>query len=156
MWLIKSFEDLTATELYGILQLRATVFVVEQNCVYNDLDDKDKKAQHIFYFDYKKGMVLAHARILPAGASYEEISIGRVVTHPSVRKTGMGKELMQETLSYINRHFGNEPIRIGAQTYLTLFYESFGFVPCSKEYLEDGIPHIEMLKKAPKSSLPFT
>jgi ElaA protein len=144
-WVLKKFEELNAAELYSILQLRNEVFVVEQNCVYQDADDKDQLSWHLAGRDENK--VVAYTRIIPPGVSYEEASIGRVVTSPATRRSGIGRELMQLSIDHTFRLFECTAIRIGAQLYLQDFYTSLGFVQCSEEYLEDGIPHIEMLLK---------
>jgi ElaA protein len=144
-WQLKSFDELSNKQLYDIMQLRAAVFIVEQNCPYQDADGKDIKSFHLMGRN-EEGVLVVYSRILPAGISYKEASIGRVVSSPSVRGTGAGKELMLQSIKEIEKLFGKCPIKIGAQLYLKKFYESFGFVVCSEEYLEDGIPHIEMLR----------
>jgi ElaA protein len=146
-WKVKHFKELSTWELYSIMQLRLAVFSVEQNCPYQDADDKDQAAFHVTGFD-AKGKLAAYARVLPAGISYPEVSIGRVVTSKAVRSTGAGKELMKRSLEFIQKEFGNVPVRIGAQCYLKKFYGDFGFVPEGEEYLEDNIPHVIMLRKA--------
>lgn len=143
-WYCKSFADLNTEELYALLQLRSQVFVVEQHCPYQDLDGKDRQAMHLWCSD-DEGKVLACCRILPAGISYSEASIGRVANDVSVRGKGVGRQLMQEALAYTRMHMPAIPVRIGAQLYLQRFYESLGFVPTGESYLEDDIPHIEML-----------
>jgi ElaA protein len=143
-WGLKTFNELSVMELYCILQLRAEVFVVEQNCPYLDTDGKDLKCFHLMGYD-ENGVLIAYSRIVPAGISFKEVSIGRVVSSPKVRNTGAGKALMQKAIEEIKLKYDNVPIRIGAQLYLQKFYESFGFVKTSEEYLEDNIPHIEML-----------
>lgn len=143
-WSLKKFEDLTPHELYAILQLRNEVFVVEQNCVYQDADNKDKFSFHLM--GWKGDQLMAYTRLIPAGIAYTEPSIGRVVTSPSVRGTGAGRELMQRSIDHIYKLFGKQPIRIGAQLYLKQFYSSLGFEPIGDIYLEDGIEHIEMVK----------
>jgi ElaA protein len=143
---ITRFEDLTPGKLYANMQLRAEVFVVEQNCPYQDADGKDQKAFHVMGYNAKKELV-AYCRILPENISYPEVSIGRVVTSSKARGTGAGKLLMKRALEEIELLFGNVPVRIGAQSYLKKFYEGFGFVVSSEEYLEDGIPHIEMTRQ---------
>ena len=145
-WLLKRFDDLTPYQLYAILQLRNEVFVVEQNCVFQDADDKDQNSSHLMGFLDNK--LVAYTRLVPAGLSYEQASIGRVVTSPSVRRSGAGKLLMQQSIDSLYTLFGKVPIKIGAQLYLQHFYESFGFERISDIYLEDGIEHIYMLKKA--------
>ena len=143
-WVLKSFKQLTLEELYAILQLRAEVFIVEQNCPYQDLDNKDQKSFHLVGWD--DNLLAAYTRILPAGVSFEEASIGRVVTSPKARGKGTGRELMEESIKKLYDLFGEVSIRIGAQLYLKSFYVSLGFKPAGDVYLEDGIEHIEMLK----------
>jgi ElaA protein len=144
-WILKPFDALTPIELYKILQLRNEVFIVEQNCPYQDCDNKDVYAWHLM--GMKEDSLLAYSRLLAPGISYSESSIGRVVSSPSTRKTGMGKKLMQESLEQIRNLFHTDNIRIGAQLYLQKFYESFGFKRDGDIYLEDNIPHIVMLKE---------
>jgi ElaA protein len=144
-WKIKHFKELSTWELYSILKLRLAVFSVEQNCPYQDADDKDQLSFHLTGFD-AKGKLVAYARILPANVSYPEVSVGRVVTEKSVRGSGAGKELMERSLDFIKKEFGKVPVRIGAQCYLEKFYKGFGFVPEGEQYLEDNIPHIIMLR----------
>jgi ElaA protein len=143
-WKIKPFEALTVHELYDILQLRSEIFVVEQNCVYLDLDGKDKVALHLFgIFD---GKIVAHARLFKAGISFDNASIGRVTVAANYRDRKWGHDLMREAIAGILSHFGERKITIGAQLYLKKFYETQGFVQTSEMYLEDDIPHIEMQK----------
>lgn len=142
-WIFKNFDELTTSELYAIMQLRNDVFVVEQNCIYQDADGKDQHSWHLC--GWNKNELVAYTRIIPQGISYTEASIGRVVTAASHRRTGIGSKLMKESIDRAFNRFSCTSIRIGAQVYLTSFYQSLGFVPCSNEYLEDGIPHIEML-----------
>jgi ElaA protein len=145
IWSYKPFNQLTVNELYEIMYLRQIVFVVEQNCPYLDADGKDLKSWHLMGRDSESNQLMAYTRLLPKGVAYEtEISIGRVVTHPQVRKTGAGRALMVESLKQIRELLPNQPIRIGAQCYLIAFYESFGFQTDGETYMEDGIPHIEM------------
>ncbi len=127
-----------------MLKLRSLVFVVEQNCVFLDMDDKDQQSIHIL--GYKGDEMVACSRIVPAGKSYNEIAIGRVVTHPDYRANGLGRQLMQQSIACIETTYGHQPIHIGAQLYLKDFYESFGFNTITEVYIEDGIPHIEMLR----------
>jgi ElaA protein len=151
IWHSKHFKDLTAEELYRIFHLRLSVFVVEQNCPYQDADGKDLKSFHFWGSltpnpsPKEGGKLIAYARILPPGISYKEASIGRVVTSTEARKIGAGKILMQKSMEFIKKEFGDIPVRIGAQAYLQKFYEGFGFVREGDEYDEDGIPHIIML-----------
>ena len=143
-WILKKFEELTVDDLYAILRLRNEVFVVEQQCVYMDTDNKDQQALHFMGWDNDE--LVAYTRIIPPGIFYPESSIGRVVTAPSARGRGMGKELMEQTLQQISNRYGNTPVRIGAQLYLKDFYSSLGFQQTSEPYLEDGIEHIEMIR----------
>jgi ElaA protein len=144
-WLLKTFEALTPFELYAILQLRNEVFVVEQNCVFQDADDKDQSSWHLMGIQDHR--LVAYTRLVPPGISYTEPSIGRVVTSPQVRGTGIGKELMQRSIAECYDLFGQQAIKIGAQYYLKQFYGSLGFEQVSGIYLEDGIEHIYMLKQ---------
>lgn len=139
----KKFEALTPVELYAALRLRSEVFVVEQNCVFLDMDNKDQQSWHLF--GWHNDLLAAYTRLVPAGVSFREISIGRVVTSPKMRKSGAGRILMQKSIETSYEIFGKSPIRIGAQLYLKQFYESFGFQQSSEVYLEDDIEHIEML-----------
>ena len=143
-WIAQRFEDLTPEELYEIFQLRAEVFIVEQNCPYLDFDDKDQKCIHFGAWEDKK--LLAYVRILPPGLAYTEASIGRVCTSAFVRGTGIGRELMQKAIDKTYEFYGDCPIKISAQFYLTKFYESFGFKTKGEIYLEDFIEHIVMIK----------
>ena len=142
-WTCKKFDELTPNELYAILQLRSEVFIVEQNCAYQDADGKDTYAHHLMC--KKDDHLIAYARILPPEISYVESSIGRVVTSPLVRKSGIGKILMRKSIETARSLYPQAFIKIGAQLYLKQFYESFSFIQTSEIYLEDGIPHIEML-----------
>ena len=144
-WKIKSFETLSANELYDILRLRSEIFVVEQNCVYLDLDGKDKLALHLFgEFD---GKIVAYSRLFRPGISFDNASIGRVVVDANYRDRKWGHDLMREAIAGIKNHFDESKITIGAQLYLKKFYESHGFVQTSEMYLEDDIPHIEMKRE---------
>ena len=143
-WTLKKFDELLPLELYSILQLRNEVFVVEQNCVFQDADNKDQASYHLM--GWKDQKLIAYSRIIPAGIAYDVASIGRVVTSPVVRKNGAGKMLMEESLAAVKKIFGNVPIKLGAQLYLKNFYESFGFNQSGPIYLEDGIQHIEMTR----------
>ncbi len=143
-WTLLGFSELNAAQLYELLQLRMEVFVVEQNCPYQDADGKDVSAFHLLGYS-EENRLIACARILPAGLSFAEASIGRVCTSSLARKTGAGKELMKQAIAWILQTYGPVPIRIGAQSYLLRFYSGLGFEVVSSEYLEDGIPHLEML-----------
>lgn len=129
-----------------MLQLRSEVFVVEQACVFLDADDKDFASYHLLGRNNNK--LVAYTRLVPPGLAYTEPSIGRVVTSPSARGSGAGKELMQQSIHHLYQLFGVQPIKIGAQLYLKKFYEGFGFQQTGEGYLEDGIPHIHMIKPA--------
>ncbi len=144
-WRIKKFNELELNELYAILQLRSEIFVVEQDCVYQDIDGLDKKAFHIMAYDEEK--LVAYARIFEAGIYFEEASIGRVVVKESYRKRKIGYELMNASIAFIQQTLGCYKIRISAQQYLIDFYENLGFKSFGDGYLEDGIPHIAMLLK---------
>jgi ElaA protein len=144
-WILKPFAELTPNELYSILQLRNEVFIVEQNCPYQDMDNKDLKSWHLMGIEENK--LMAYSRLLGPGISYSESSIGRIVSSPSARKTGMGKKLVKESIEQVKNLFNTDIIRIGAQLYLKAFYESFGFIQDGEVYLEDNIPHIIMLRK---------
>jgi ElaA protein len=143
-WTLKKFSELTPHELYAALQLRNEVFVVEQACVFQDADDKDQACYHLLGCTGNR--LVAYTRLVPADGIYKEPSIGRVVSSPSVRGTGVGRELMQQSIHTAYQLFGVVPLKIGAQVYLKKFYESFGFVQIGDGYIEDGIPHIYMLK----------
>ncbi|MEN2413097.1 GNAT family N-acetyltransferase [Flavobacterium mesophilum] len=141
---IKAFGEFTNLELYQMLRLRSEVFVVEQNCVYQDLDNKDQKSFHLLY--YVNDELAGCTRLLPTGLSYDEISIGRVVIAPTFRGLGLGKKIMEASIAGCQEKFGVGPIRISAQYHLSNFYQSLGFVEQGEPYDEDGIPHIEMLR----------
>ena len=143
-WVCKKFDDLNPHELYAILQLRNIVFVVEQNCVYPDMDNKDQLSFHFMGWEGHK--LVAYTRLVPKGVSYPDYpAIGRVVTSPDVRKTGIGRDLMNLSIQKCHELFGASPVKIGAQLYLKKFYESLGFTQANDVYLEDGIEHIEMI-----------
>ncbi|WP_339881151.1 GNAT family N-acetyltransferase [Polaribacter vadi] len=141
---IKLFSELNTIELYQILQLRSEVFVVEQDCVYQDIDFKDQKALHVFGF--KNDKVVAYTRIFKPGDYFENASIGRVVVAEKERKFGYGHEIMKASISAIKNNFKVDEITISAQKYLKKFYETHQFKQVGEEYLEDGIPHIRMDK----------
>lgn len=143
-WTLKKFEDLSSHELYKIMQLRNEVFVVEQNCVYQDADNKDIQSWH--FMGWQQDKLVAYTRLLPPGLCYTEASIGRVVTSPSARGEGIGSELMIQSIEQVKKMFGIVSIKIGAQLYLQKFYTSLGFQQTSEIYLEDGIEHIEMVR----------
>lgn len=140
----KAFNELTVPELYELLALRQEVFVVEQDCPYLDADGKDQNSLHVM--GYLEGKIKALARIPLPNISYPEVALGRVITAQDVRRAGYGKKLMEECHREIEKRLGNVPIRISAQQYLKKFYGDLGYLPTGKEYLEDGIPHLEMLR----------
>ena len=142
-WRFAPFADLTPREVHDLFQARAAAFVVEQNCVFQDVDGVDPACWHLL--GYAEGQLVAYCRLLPAGAKYAEPSIGRVVTTQAVRGTGMGRELMREALRRAQTLWPEAAIRIGAQRHLERFYNDFGFIVASQPYDEDGILHIEML-----------
>lgn len=145
IWTIEYFSELTSTELYEIIQLRSDVFVIEQECIYRDLDDKDRSCYHLIGRIQETNEFAAYSRIVPPGVSYEEPSIGRVLTALKHRKNNFGRQLMQKSIQETKRLYPNQSIRIGAQTYLTKFYTSLGFVEQGRPYDEDGIEHVEMV-----------
>lgn len=144
--LCKPFEALTPKELYAILKLRSEIFVVEQNCIFLDMDNKDQECQHLMLYQNKE--LMAYARIAPAGLTFQQASIGRIVSSHTARGKGFGKELVKLAIENCIRLNGNKPIRIGAQLYLKAFYESFGFVSEEDFYDEDGIDHVHMIRPA--------
>lgn len=141
-WKIKTFEQLSTPEVYQILRLRAEVFVVEQNCVYQDIDNKDQKALHLF--GEFEGEIIAYSRLFQPGDYFEFSSFGRVVVAEKYRDKNYGHELIDLSILAIKNHFNEQNITISAQLYLKKFYQSHGFIATSKTYLEDDIPHIEM------------
>ena len=146
-WVLKKYKDLTLDEFHSILQLRIDVFVVEQDCPYPELDGKDKQAYHFFAFaEGNPTQIIAYTRIFKPGNYYNEAAIGRVVVHSDHRKEGLGVQLMKRSIDQIESMFQTKKIKIGAQTYLQKFYESLGFKKIGKDYIEDGIPHIHMIK----------
>lgn len=141
---LKKWEELNTRELYSILQLRTAVFVVEQNCPYQECDGKDVDALH-FYYQHENDGVVAYVRLLPPGVSYEEPAAGRVVVHRNYRNRGWGKQIMQQALKLAREQFKTDEMRISAQLHLVDFYGQLGFQPIGEDYLEDGIPHIQMV-----------
>ena len=141
---VKPFLELTTQELYDLLQLRSEVFVVEQDCVYQDLDSKDQKAFHVL--GYKNEKLVAYTRIFKPGDYFDKSSVGRVVVAKNEREHQYGYDIMNASIKAIKMHFKDTTIKISAQSYLNKFYSNLGFKPIGAEYLEDGIPHIAMLK----------
>jgi ElaA protein len=143
-WQHLAFEALSMRQLYDVLQLRSEVFVVEQNCVFQDIDGYDAQAMHVL--GYADDKLVAYARCFNAGVKFAEASIGRVITRASARGTGAGRTLMQQSVDCLEKTWGAQPIRIGAQAHLDHFYGRLGFFKTGAIYLEDGIPHTEMLR----------
>ena len=141
---IKKFPQLSLLELYAVLQLRSEVFVVEQDCVYQDIDGKDKSALHVLCFEEDE--LVGYTRCFSPGFYFEEAAIGRVVVRKEKRNSGYGHELLKASIEAIFTHFNTRKIKVSAQVYLTEFYNSHGFVQTGDGYLEDGIPHIAMIK----------
>jgi len=142
--LVKTFGELNTTELYDLLELRSEIFVVEQNCAYQDLDGKDQKALHVI--GTKNNKIVAYTRIFKAGDYLEQACIGRVVVKDGERKHGYGLDIMKATIKAIEEQLRETTIALSAQTYLKRFYNSLGFQETGKEYLEDGIPHVMMVR----------
>jgi ElaA protein len=142
---VKKFKELTINELYGLLQLRSEVFVVEQDCVYQDIDYKDQKALHVIGFKNEK--IIAYTRIFKPGDYFKYASIGRVVVAKNERKFKYGYSIMEASIKAVLEYYNETTIKISAQTYLKKFYNNLGFKQVGEEYLEDGIPHIGMIKK---------
>ncbi len=152
-WEIKSFKELNTNELYELLRLRVDVFVVEQNCPYPEIDGKDSHPETLHLFGKNKdgknkdGKIVAYSRILPPGLSYKQVSMGRVVVEKNSRGQGIFDVMLKKALEQIKRTWPNESVQIGAQVYLKDFYQSHGFEAASENYIEDGIPHIDMIRK---------
>lgn len=145
---VKDFQTLSLNDLYQILFLRTKVFVVEQNCVYQDIDFKDQRASHLLIWD--RDILVAYARIFPVGIEYDDAAcIGRVIVDERYRGQGLANTLMRQSLEYIRDHFSALAVEISAQEYLIGFYKKHGFVQTSDVFLEDGIPHVQMRKTTP-------
>ena len=142
---VKSFEELSKLELYKILRLRAEVFIVEQNCVYQDIDDKDHKAHHVMLL--KEESIIGYTRIFNPDDYFDEASIGRVVISQKERHNNYGSDLMNASINFIHNQLQEQVIKISAQCYLEKFYKGLGFIPKGESYLEDGIPHVAMFLK---------
>lgn len=143
-WQLKTFDELTKNQLYTIIKERINIFVVEQNCPYPELDDLDQNSFHLFF--QEEGEIRAYCRILPKGLKYEEVSIGRVIVKEKFRRSGIATLLMKIAISFVEEELNETNIKIQAQDHLRHFYQSFGFTPVSEVYLEDGIPHVDMVK----------
>jgi ElaA protein len=143
-WRFVPFEALTTPELYEVLQLRTEVFVMEQAGIYQDMDGADPAAVHVL--GASGGQLVAYARCFPAGVKFAEASIGRVITRETLRGSGLGHELMRQAIACVFAQWGAQPLRIGAQARLEKFYVQHGFATAGEPYIEDGIPHVEMLR----------
>lgn len=141
---VKAFKDLSVDDLYEILQLRETIFIIEQNCIYQDIDELDKKCFHLFTIDKNAQKIIAYARLVPASLKFDVPSIGRVICDKNYRGKGLGKSLMNKAIEESRQLFKINAIKISAQTYLLNFYSSLGFKPISEHYDEDGIEHVDM------------
>jgi ElaA protein len=149
-WQWKAFTDLRPTEVEALFRLRQSVFVVEQNCAYPDIDGRDPEALHLM--GWHNGRLVATLRLFPAFEPYGgRVSIGRICSHPDLRSSGVGRELVQQSMELIDERYPDKETQIGAQHYLKNFYASFGFRQCSDPYMEDGIEHIMMLRAAAAS-----
>jgi len=142
---VKEFQELSTKELHDILRLRSQIFVVEQDCIYEDVDGKDGKALHVI--GKKEGEIVAYARIFKSGDYFGEAGIGRVAVKKNQRKYGYGRDIMKASIAAVERYFNESVIRVSAQLYLERFYHSLGFEQVAEGYLEDGIPHIGMVLK---------
>ncbi|MDO6708786.1 GNAT family N-acetyltransferase [Photobacterium sp. 1_MG-2023] len=143
-WQCLGFDELTTQQLYDVLKLRVDVFVVEQHCPYPEIDGHDTAEGVHHLMAYEDGVLMAYLRLLPAGLTYDAVSIGRVITSEAARGRGLGHELMQQGLHFAEQLWPGQAIEIGAQSHLQGYYGRFGFTAFSEEYLEDGIPHIDM------------
>lgn len=144
-WKIMKLEEMSALQLYRIMKLRSEVFVVEQSCAYLDPDGADERSDHLFLEE--KGEILAYCRILPRGITFPEVSIGRVVVSEKLRGQGISRKMMKRAMDYVITELKESEIQISAQAYLVAFYSGLGFQAVSEEYLEDGIPHVDMVYK---------
>lgn len=144
-WTVKPFETLSTNDLYRIVQARVEIFVIEQNTPYQDLDNTDQKALHLWA--EQDGNILAYCRLFNRGIKYNEASIGRVLTTEYARGTGLGKQLISRAIQVIEKEYQTSEIRISAQDYLIKFYSDFGFQDTGKKYLEDNLPHTEMIRR---------
>lgn len=141
---VKSFDELSKKELYDLLQLRSEVFVIEQDCIYQDIDGKDDRALHVL--GSEDGKLIAYSRCFQAGDYFEEAAIGRILVRENYRKFGYGHQITKASIEAIKTRYKADTIKISAQIYLVIFYESHGFITIGDRYLEDGIPHIQMLR----------
>ncbi|MFC4559946.1 GNAT family N-acetyltransferase [Virgibacillus kekensis] len=143
MWHIKTFQELSNEELYALMKIRVEVFVVEQECPYPELDDNDQQAIHYFYEE--NGRIVANVRILPSGSKYKEVSIGRVLVAKEFRGKGFAKEIMNRAIDFIVNEWNEKKIFLQGQEHLKKFYSDLGFTQISDAYMDDGIPHIDMI-----------
>ena len=141
---IRSFDQLSVEELYNVLRLRSEIFVVEQDCVYQDIDGKDERALHIL--GYEDGILVAYARCFKPGLHFKEAGIGRILVRENYRRFGYGHKITQAAIQAVLEKYKADKIKISAQTYLVIFYERHGFQTIGDRYLEDGIPHIAMVR----------
>ena len=141
---VKNFEELSTKELYELLQLRSEVFVVEQDCVYQDIDGKDERALHVL--GWEDGILVAYARCFQSGDYFDDAAIGRILVRENYRKLGYGHEITKASIEAIKINYKADTIKISAQIYLVIFYESHGFKAIGDRYMEDGIPHIAMIR----------
>ena len=148
-WKCSLFSQLDTEQLFDLIKLRIDIFVVEQNCPYPELDEKDRHHQTLHMLGFNNEQLICCSRLLAPGVSYPDVSIGRFAVAEPYRNQGIGTELMSQCLFHIQHHWPEHNIRVSAQQYLCQFYTSFGFTQTSDMYLEDDIPHIEMLKQAP-------
>lgn len=144
-WSWHAFADLNPATLYAILELRSRVFVVEQNCVFLDMDGADARCEHLCGVG-PDGRLLVYLRLVPPGLKFAEASMGRLVTDPAARRGGYAREACERGLARLAEHYPGQPVRIGGQRYMEAFYASLGFRTTGEPYLEDGIPHVEMLR----------
>lgn len=142
-WQLKTYAELTKDQLYSIIKERINIFIVEQNCPYPELDDLDQGSYHLFFEE--DGEIRAYCRILPKVLKYEEVSIGRVIVKEAYRRTGIATILMRSAIDFVETELNETEIKIQAQDHLRSFYSSFGFKAISETYLEDGIPHVDMI-----------
>lgn len=152
-WQWKTFSELTAVQVYRILRLRSEVFVVEQDCVYADIDNKDSQATHLLATRTETSEMVGYCRVFEPGVEAKEAVIGRIVTAGKVRRQGVGRAIVQKAIQFCDDRFAEANqtclIRIAAQSYLKPFYERLGFDLNGDEYVEDGIPHVPMVRRLP-------
>ncbi len=146
-WKYKEFTELSAAEIHEILKLRQDVFIIEQTCIYPDIDGKDEASTHLFAVD-DENSICAYMRIIAPGLHYQEAALGRILTVQTSRGTGLGKALIEKGIETVAQEFPGQSIKISAQEHLERFYQGFGFVTSSKPYDDDGIMHIDMIRKA--------